>query len=439
MQRVIESAIGGMNIGTTVEGRFRFPINVRYPPELRDDPEKLKRILVTAPNGVQIPLGHVARIQFNDGPPVIKSESGLLLVNIPVALDPNVDIGGYVERAQAEVERALASGELTMPSGYYTKWSGQYEFMQQVKERLKIIVPITLALIFILIFWNMGNVTETLITMGTLPFALIGGVWGMYWLGYNWSVAVAIGFIALAVLAAETGIIMHVYLDLAYRRHRDEKGRALTTGELEEAVIDGAVLRVRPKLMTVLTDFLALLPILWATTAGAGPMKRIAIPVIGGVITSTVHTLILIPVYYALYKRWEQWRQTATNGEEISTPFALAVGPLIRANPGDGQPRTCQDTIPIEKQCRPLPPGNGPCVAELYSARIHSHGWRHMTEPMCDSADLLKPFIGLVHPVWVPPMNGNHRRVCSCASAICVRRSSGIRPNRCCRHGWSQE
>lgn len=315
VQRVIESAIGGMNIGTTVEGRFRFPINVRYPPELRDDPEKLKRILVTAPNGVQIPLGHVARIQFNDGPPVIKSESGLLLVNIPVALDPNVDIGGYVERAQTEIERALASGELKMPSGYYTKWSGQYEFMQQVRERLKIIVPITLALIFILIFWNMGNVAETLITMGTLPFALIGGVWGMYWLGYNWSVAVAIGFIALAGLAAETGIIMHVYLDLAYRKHRKEKGRELTPNELEEAVIDGAVLRVRPKLMTVLTDFLALLPILWATTAGAGPMKRIAIPVIGGVITSAVHTLILIPVYYALYKRWEQWRRPATDPE----------------------------------------------------------------------------------------------------------------------------
>ena len=319
VQRVIESAIGGMNISTTVEGRFRFPINVRYPPELRDDPEKLKRILVTTPDNVQIPLGHVARIQFTDGPPVIKSESGLLVANIPVALDSDVDIGGYVKRAQTEINRALASGKLKMPPGYYTKWSGQYEFMQQVRERLKVIVPITLALIFILIFWNMGNVTETLITMGTLPFALIGGVWGMYWLGYNWSVAVAIGFIALAGLAAETGIIMHVYLDLAYRKHRKQKGRALTPGELEEAVIDGAVLRVRPKLMTVLTDFLALLPILWATTAGAGPMKRIAIPVIGGVITSAVHTLILIPVYYALYKRWEQWRHTATDGDSNPT------------------------------------------------------------------------------------------------------------------------
>ncbi len=180
--------------------------------------------------------------------------------------------------------------------------------MREVRERLKIIVPVTLAVIFLLIYFEMHNITETLITMGTLPFALVGGVWGLYLLGYNWSVAVAIGFIALAGLAAETGIIMHVYLDLAYRKHRREKGRDLTPDELHEAVIEGSVLRVRPKLMTVFTTFLALVPILWSTSAGAGPMKRIAIPMIGGVITSAIHTLVLIPVYYTLYKRWEQWR-----------------------------------------------------------------------------------------------------------------------------------
>ena len=310
IQRMIETAIGGTNISTTVEGRYRFPINVRYPRELRDDPEKLKRTLIATPTGTQIPLGQVADIEFVDGPPVIKSEAGLLVVNIPVDIKSDIDIGTYVNNAQAALDRAQSAGELSLPAGYYTEWSGQYEFMQQVRERLKVIIPITLATIFVLIYFNMKNMTETLITMLTLPFALIGGVWGLYWLGYNWSVAVAIGFIALAGLAAETGIIMHVYLDLAYKKHRKEKGRLLSPKELQTAVIEGSVLRVRPKLMTVLTDFIALLPILWATTPGAGPMKRIAIPVIGGVITSAIHTLILIPVYFTLHKRWEQWRET---------------------------------------------------------------------------------------------------------------------------------
>ncbi len=310
IQRMIETAIGGMNIATTIEGRYRFPINVRYPRELRDDPEKLKRTLIATPTGSQIPLGQVADIKFVDGPPVIKSESGMLLVNIPMDIEAELDIGTYVNRAQAALDKAITEGKIKMPAGYYTQWSGQYEFMQQVRERLKIIIPITLAIIFVLIYFNMKNITETLITMLTLPFALIGGVWGMYWLGYNWSVAVAIGFIALAGLAAETGIIMHVYLDLAYKKARQEKGGPLSAKELYDAVIEGSVQRVRPKLMTVLTDFIALMPILWATSPGSGPMKRIAIPVIGGVITSAIHTLVLIPVYYTLHKRWEQWRES---------------------------------------------------------------------------------------------------------------------------------
>jgi len=307
VQRLIETAVGGMNIDTTVEGRYRFPINVRYPSELRDDPEKIRRILVATPKGKLIPLGQVAKVEFVDGPPVVKSEAGMLLVNIPVDIESGVDIGSYVQQAQAAIDRAIAEDRLKIPAGYHLKWSGQYEFMEQVLDRLTIIIPITLAIIFILIYFSMKNVTETLITMFTLPFALIGGIWGMYLLGYNMSVAVAIGFIALAGLAAETGIIMHVYLDSAYKKHRAEKGRPLTAEELYNAVIDGAVQRVRPKLMTVLTDFIALMPILWATTPGAGPMKRIAVPVIFGVITSAVHTLVLIPVYYTLYKRWEQW------------------------------------------------------------------------------------------------------------------------------------
>jgi Cu/Ag efflux pump CusA len=320
VQRVIETAIGGMNIANTVEGRYRFPINVRYPKELRDDPEKLKRTLIATPKNQLIPLGQVAKLQFVDGPPVVKSENGLLVVNIPVDIEADLDIGTYVQRAQAALDKARSSGELNLPAGYYTVWSGQYQFMEEVRQRLNIIIPITLAIIFLLIYFNMGNITETAITMLTLPFALIGGIWGMYWLGYNWSVAVAIGFIALAGLAAETGIIMHVYLDLSYKKFREEKGRDLTNEELHEAVIDGAVKRVRPKLMTVLTDFLALAPILWATGTGSGPMKRIAIPVIGGVITSAIHTLVLIPVYYTLYKRWEQWHNRGKHPTEEPPP-----------------------------------------------------------------------------------------------------------------------
>ncbi|MFQ5733543.1 MAG: efflux RND transporter permease subunit, partial [Planctomycetaceae bacterium] len=333
VQRLIETAIGGMNIDMTIEGRYRFPINVRYPSELRDDPEKIRRILVATPKGKLIPLGQVAKIEFVDGPPVIKSEAGMLLVNIPVDIDSDVDIGSYVQTAQAAIDRAQADGRLKIPAGYHLKWSGQYELMEQVRERLTFIVPITLAIIFILIYFSMKNVTETLITMFTLPFALIGGIWGMYWWGiyetgqpFSMSVAVAIGFIALAGLAAETGIIMHVYLDLAYKKYRAEKGRPLTAKELYDAVIEGAVLRVRPKLMTVLTDFIALFPILLATTPGAGPMKRIAIPVIGGVITSAIHTLVLIPVYYTLYKRWEQWRETrASRPDETSSQSAFSL------------------------------------------------------------------------------------------------------------------
>lgn len=311
VQRMIETAIGGMNIATTVEGRYRFPINVRYPIELRDDPEKLQRILVATPAGHHVPLGEVAHIQIAEGPPVIKSEAGMLLVNIPVFLPSDVDIGTYVSQAQAAIDRAIVKGDLEMPPGYFTRWSGSYEMMEEVRGRLQVIIPITLGVIFLLIYFNMHSITETLITMVTLPFALVGGVWGLYLLDYNWSGAVAIGFVALAGLAAETGIIMHVYLELAYRKHRAEKGRDLTPGELHEAVIEGAVHRVRPKLMTVFTTFLALTPILWSVGTGSEPMKRIAMPMIGGVITSAIHTLVLIPVYYTLYKHWKQWRRGA--------------------------------------------------------------------------------------------------------------------------------
>ncbi|MBI4563995.1 MAG: efflux RND transporter permease subunit [Planctomycetes bacterium] len=308
VQRVVETAIGGMNLGYTVEGRYRFPINLRYPRELRDDPEKLRRVLVFSPVSGYVPLSQIAGVEVRRGPPMIKSENGLLISNIPVDLEPGLDIGTYVERANRQIDRAVSQGRLQVPPGSSYRWSGQFEFMERVKERLAIIIPITLLIIFLLLYFNMGNIGETVITMVTLPFALIGGVWFMYVLGYNSSIAVVIGFIALAGLASETAVIMHVYLDLSYRRRRRED-REMTEAELNEAIEEGAVLRVRPKMMTVMTTIMGLMPIMWAVGAGAGPMKRMAAPMIGGLVTSTIHTLILIPVYYALYKKFEHWRE----------------------------------------------------------------------------------------------------------------------------------
>jgi Cu(I)/Ag(I) efflux system membrane protein CusA/SilA len=311
VQDVIETAIGGKTITTAIQGRERVPVNVRYPRELRDDPVRLGRTLVTTPAGMQVPLQEIATISIEDGPPVIKSENGLLLTNVPVDLDSGVDIGSYVERAQGVIDEAIAAGELEVPTGTYFVWSGQYQLMEKVRERLWQIVPMTLALILVLIYFNTKSVGETLITMITLPFALIGGVWLLYALDYDLSVAVTVGFIALAGLAAETAILMHVYLDLAYRKRASDGGVGLEGAPLHDAIVEGAVHRVRPKMMTVVTTILALVPIMWATGAGAGPMKRMAAPMIGGLVTSTVHTLILIPVYYAMYHEFRTRRRRA--------------------------------------------------------------------------------------------------------------------------------
>ncbi|MFQ5714902.1 MAG: efflux RND transporter permease subunit [Candidatus Scalinduaceae bacterium] len=301
VQQVIETAIGGKNITQTIEGRYRFPVNVRYPSELRDDPEKIKRTLVFTPGMEQIPLEQLADIELTNGPPMIKSENGLLLVNIPVDLEAGVDIGSYVKNAQTVINRAIEQGNLTLPSGYYFAWSGQYQFMEEVNKRLKTIIPVTLVLIFILIYFSMQNIIETLIIMVTLPFALVGGIWYIYFLGYNWSTAVSIGFIALAGLAAETGIIMLVYLDLAHKKYISP-GRALTEKSLKDTIIEGAVMRVRPIMMTVMTTIMGLLPIMWAMGVGSGPMKRMAAPMIGGLVSSAVLTLVLVPVFYSIYK-----------------------------------------------------------------------------------------------------------------------------------------
>jgi len=307
VQDVIESAIGGINVTTTVEGRYRFPINVRYPRELRDDVEKLKRILVFTPRGEHIPLFQLANIKESEGPPVVKSENGLLLTTIPVELEQGWDIGTYVKSANQVIEQAMKKEQVRLPAGYYINWSGQFEFMEKVNQRLKAIIPITLILIFLLLYFNFGRLTETLIVMISLPFAVVGGIWMMWILGYNMSVASGVGFIATAGIAAETGILMLVYLNLAYKNI--EGSGPMAFSDLRDAVSKGAILRVRPILMTVVTTIFALLPIMWSTGAGSQTMKRMATPMIGGLISATILTLIVIPVVYLIAKERELQRE----------------------------------------------------------------------------------------------------------------------------------
>ena len=304
VQDVIMSALGGMNVTHTVEGLERYPINVRYPRELRDNRAALERTLVATPTGVQVPIGQLARTRIRKGPPVIKSENARRTAWVYVDL-AGVDIGTYVERARRLVDERVA-----LPPGYSLVWSGQYEYMQAAGARLRVLIPVTILAIFILLRLHFGNLVESSIVMLTLPFALIGGVW-LLWLldliarstvggSYNLSVAVYVGFIALAGLAAETGIVMLVYIDGACTRMRSE-GLLNKKSDVRRAVIDGAVQRVRPKVMTVATTVLALLPIMWTTSTGAETMKRIAAPMIGGLISTTILTLVILPVVYEIY------------------------------------------------------------------------------------------------------------------------------------------
>ena len=336
VQTVIATAIGGMTITQTVEGRERYGVRVRYPQELRDTPEKLEAVLVpvahesaqqsaqvsmsgsTSPastmsaGGAQVPLGQIATIRKVAGPMVVRTEGAIptAWVFIDVA---GRDIGSYVRDAQKMVERMV-----TLPQGYSIVWSGQYEYMQRARERLKLVIPATLALIFLLLYFNFKRVGEALIVMLSLPFALVGGIWFMWMLGYNWSVAVAIGFIALAGVAAETGVVMLIYLDHAWKA-RTAKGRP-TARDLYEAVMEGAVERVRPKIMTVTAIMGGLLPILWGSGAGGTIMRRIAAPMIGGMISSTVLTLLVIPAIYALWKERELARAYAPALESDLSP-----------------------------------------------------------------------------------------------------------------------
>ena len=299
MQDVIATALGGEMVTTTVEGRERFGVNVRYPRDFRADPQTIAEVLIPVPGGAMIPLGQVASISFGKGAPSIRTENALLAAYIYVDLRGR-DIGGYVADAQRAVRE-----QVQFKPGYYIAWSGQFEYMERAKARLLIVVPFTLLIIFILLYLNFRRLTETLIVMLSLPFALVGGVWLMAWLGYNLSVAVAVGFIALAGVATETGVIMLIYLDHALatlRQQRAAAGQPLTVSDIYAAVMEGAVERVRPKMMTVVAIMAGLLPILWSSGAGSEVMRRIAAPMVGGMISSTVLTLIVIPAIYALVK-----------------------------------------------------------------------------------------------------------------------------------------
>ena len=298
VQDIIMSAIGGMNITQTVEGRERYPVNLRYGSELRDTPEKLRRILVPTPMGVQVPITHLADIRITKGPPVIKSENARKNAWIYVDIT-NIDVGTYVKKA-----RQVVREKIKLPPGYSMIWSGQYEYMIRAQKRLMIVVPMTLIIIFLLLYLNFKNIAESLIIMLSVPFSLTGGLWLMYVLGYNMSVAVGVGFIALAGVAAETGVVMLIYLDIAYRKYKSRYGDAFTKHHLQEAIEEGAALRVRPKMMTVVAIMAGLMPIMWSHGTGSEVMKRIAAPMVGGMVSATILTLIVVPAIYGLWKGW---------------------------------------------------------------------------------------------------------------------------------------
>ncbi len=289
------SAIGGMNVGWTVEGLERYPINIRYPRELRDNVEALAETLVPAPNGAQVPLSQLAAIRIHQGPPAIKSENARPNAWVYVDLR-GIDVGTWVERARKEVAE-----NVELPPGYTIFWSGQYEYMERARARLLLIVPITLFLVFLILYLNTKSLTKTAIVLLAVPFSAVGAIWLMYFLGYNWSIAVWVGLIALAGLDAETGVVMLLYLDIAYERWKT-KGRLTTWADLTEAVDHGAVQRIRPKAMTVATTFIALVPILWATGAGADVMRRIAAPMVGGIVTSFFGELLVYPAIFFIWK-----------------------------------------------------------------------------------------------------------------------------------------
>jgi copper/silver efflux system protein len=303
VQDVVAMALGAETITTTVEGRERYTVAIRYPRDLRSDPQAIaKDVVVSLPNGGTVPLGEVADIKLTQGPTSIRTENAKLATYIFVDIRDR-DLGGYV----ADAKKAVTD-QVKLPAGTYLVWSGQFEYLERAEARLKLVVPVTLMIIFLLLYLNFRRLTETLIVMLSLPFALVGGFWLMWWLGFNLSVAVAVGFIALAGVAAETGVVMLIYLDHAVEEVKARcatEGRSYTRADLQDAIMVGAVERVRPKMMTVVAIMAGLLPIMWSTGTGSEVMQRIAVPMIGGMVSSTLLTLIVIPAIYALVKGWK--------------------------------------------------------------------------------------------------------------------------------------
>lgn len=306
---IIMTAIGGETVTTTVEGRERYSVNVRYARELRDSLTTLNRVLVPTMGGAQIPLAQLADIELVSGPGMIRNENGMLSGYVYVDLAGR-DVGGYVQEA-----KALVREKLDLPTGYSLVWSGQYENMLRVRERLKVVIPITVFLIFLLLYMNTKSTMKAGIVMLAVPFSMIGAVWYLWLLDYNVSIAVWVGLIALMGLDAETGVFMLLFLDLSYNEAA-RKGAMKTYKDLEEAIIHGAVKRVRPKAMTVMTAMMGLLPIMWSSGIGADMMKRVAAPLIGGLVTSFILELLVYPPIYALWK----WRYEMKHGTvDVST------------------------------------------------------------------------------------------------------------------------
>jgi len=301
VQDIVGSAVGGMTVSYTVEGLERYPINLRYPQEFRDSLQRLRDLPLVTPTGANVTLADVARVDVADGPGMIRSEnarpSGWVFVDLQ-----GRDLGGYVGEAKRQI-----TADLKLPAGYSLGWSGQYEYLERAVERLKVVVPLTLAIIVLLLYLNFRNARDVLLILGTLPFALVGGVWLLYLLDYDMSIAAAVGFIALAGVATETGVVMVMYLEHAWaerRRLASEAGREPTRAELRDAIVEGALLRLRPKLMTVITIIVGLLPIMWGSGTGSEVMRRIAAPMVGGMVSATVLTLVIIPSLYLIVNGW---------------------------------------------------------------------------------------------------------------------------------------
>jgi Cu(I)/Ag(I) efflux system membrane protein CusA/SilA len=302
VQRTIATAIGAEPVTTTVEGRERYAVVLRYPRDPRSSPEAMAaEVMVSLPNGAAVPLGEVANIERRQGPTTIRTEDGQLAVYLYVDIRDR-DLGSYVREAQRVVVDKVA-----LPRGVHLRWSGQFEYLERAEQRLMVVVPATLLVIFLLLYLNFRRMSDTLIVMLSLPFSLVGGLWLMDWMGFNLSVAAAVGFIALAGVAAETGVVMLIYLDHALKEARERcaaAGRAFTRADLRAAIMQGAVDRVRPKMMTVAAIMAGLVPVLWSTGVGSEVMQRIAVPMIGGMVSSTILTLLVIPALYAIIHGW---------------------------------------------------------------------------------------------------------------------------------------